>query len=392
MQAPVFRAALLFLFMEGSVASAISQTTPPVADRFIGSVQALDAEERSLTLLSDGGSTQRVLFDRETTCLRAQPGALDLKTAVMLECRQLALNDRVLARGKLSASVLQARQLIVMTRADLEQKQSQERAEWRRRGAAGVVKAVDSANGSLTVEVRSFFRSREFALSTAERKAMFRRYPPDATRFDETEASVLDAIRVGDQIQALGDWTDDRTRFLAEQVVSGSFRTLIGSVEGLGPDPQQFILKPLPDRGQGEKRKGGEPVTITVVPAASVRRFPAEMAARLTGRMGGDNAGLRRGSGPGERSARAGGVREGEGAGARNMGEMWERLPGIKLGDLRAGEYVAVAVAESRAPGQARATALLAGIEPLIRESQPRAGEDAPSFSLEGLDLGMGQP
>jgi hypothetical protein len=383
---------LPLLLAAGSVAALSPRVTAgAAADRLIGSVQALDAQQRTLTILGNGGNEQRAVFDLETACLRAQPGAVDLKTAVAIECSQLAVGDRVLLRGRLSGSVFQTRQIVVMTRADLEQRQAQDRAEWRRRGTAGVVKALDSTNGSITVEVRSFFRSREFLVSTAERKATFRRYPPDVTLFGDTEPSSFSAVGVGDQIQALGDWTEDRARFLAEQVVSGSFRTVLGSVERLGPEAQQLVLKTLPERSKGAGRKGGETIVIQVVPEASVRRLPAEMAARLVGRRAGDNAGSRSSAAGGDRSGRLRGTRGGEGSSARNVGDMWDRLPTIKVGELQTGEYVAVAVAESRTPGKARATAVLGGIEPLIRESQP-TGDEAPAFSIEGLDLGMGQP
>ena len=390
MQHAAIRFRVLPLLLAGSVAALlprIAAGAAPAADRLIGSVRALDAQQRTLSILGDGGNEQRAVFDLETACLRAQPGAVDLKTAVAIECNQLAVGDRVLARGRLSGSVFQARQIVVMTRADLEQRQARDRAEWRRRGTAGVVKALDATTGSITVEVRSFFRSREFLVSTAERKATFRRYPPDVTLFGDTEPSSFSAVRVGDQIQALGDWTEDRARFLAEQVVSGSFRTVLGSVERLGPEAQQLVLKTLPERSKGAGRKGGETILIQVVPEASVRRLPAEMAARLVGRRAGDNAGSRSSAA----SGRVRGTRAGEGSSARNVGDMWDRLPTIKVGELQTGEYVAVAVAESRTPGQARATAVLGGIEPLIRESQP-TGDEAPAFSIEGLDLGMGQP
>ncbi len=390
----VVGSAFASLLVVGLAASASAQGTEaggPARDRVIGTVQGVDAAQRTLTLLGDDGSTRRVILDLETSCLRAQPGALDLKTAVAIDCSQLAVKDRILARGRLTASSFQARQVVAMSRADIEQKQTQDRAEWRRRGAAGVVKALDPTNGSLTVEVRSFFRSREFQLSTTERKAAFRRYPPDVTRFSGTEPSSFDAIKVGDQIQALGDWTEDRARFLAEEVVSGSFRTVVGSVERLGPDVDALILKVLPNKAA--ERKGDERLTIHVEPEASVRRLPTEMLARFVGRRAGANAGLPAGAGS-DRNGLARGARGGDapGAGARSVGDMWERLPTIKLTEVQTGEYVAVAVAESRTVGQARATAVLAGIEPLIRESQPAPGEEGPTFSIEGLDLGMGQP
>ena len=78
-----------------------------------------------------------------------------------------------------------------------------------------------------------------------------------------------------------------------------------------------------------------------------------------------------------------------------SLGDMLDRFPALGLAELKPGELVAVAAAESEETSNAptRASALLAGIEPLL---VPAGGGQRDAATLQtglaqgALDLGMG--
>ncbi len=118
---------------------------PRKADSVIGDVTAIDAGARKITVKSESGTTVEVRADDKTAFLKARPGSSTLNDAGPVRLEDVAVGDRVLARGRLTEdkASLAARQVVVMTRGDISEKQEAERAEWRRRGILGVVSAVD---------------------------------------------------------------------------------------------------------------------------------------------------------------------------------------------------------------------------------------------------------
>ncbi|MCU0242889.1 MAG: hypothetical protein MUF51_10755 [Vicinamibacteria bacterium] len=355
----------------------------------LGEVAKVDASVREISVKIESGETVVVGFHETTACLRAAPGAKDLAGAAAMPCAEIAIGDRIFARGSLGSSQkFPARQIVLMARADLTQKQAREQADWRQRGIAGVVKAVNVAAQEITLEMRSLLGSQELTISAAERKASCRRYAPGSVRFCDAQPCALADIKVGDQVRALGDRAPEGTRFFAEQIVAGSFRTVIGTVAQVRADAREIVLATLPPRGQPKQK-----LSIAIAPDVTLRRMPDEMAARFAmQRSGAGMAGRfgqrRMGGGAGAATPAQMGARNG--GGAPNLGEMLDRMTAITLADLKPGEYVAIAIAEAGANGKTPGAALLAGIEPLITEAPQRGADEMGEPSFEGLDLGMG--
>lgn len=367
---------------------AATTTQPPAAiQKVLGEVTALDAAQRQMTVRPESGAPVTLATEEATSCLRTLPGAKDLSGATPIGCAEIVAGDRVFARGLLAAdgTTVGARQIVVMTRSDLVQRQERDKAEWRRRGIAGVVKSLDPATSAVTLEVRSLAGSRDVVVATGgDRPARFRRYAPGSARYADAQPSAFAELRVGDQVRALGDRTDDGTRLVAEQVVAGAFRTLVGSVEALGPEANELTLSILPADPKDKKK---EKRVVVFGPAAPLRRLPDEMAQRLARRpSGGPSGGAPDNAGPGERRPRSQG-----GGGTPSLADMLDRFPTLALADLAKGEYVAVVVAEG-GNGRSQATVLLAGIEPLIREQNGngRGRDVTPGLAQGALDLGMG--
>ena len=357
--------------------------------RAVGEVVTVDAATGQIGLKTDAGETVRVRTDEKTSFVRARPGARDLAGATSLSIAEIAVGDRILARGALGDDrSVAARQVVVMARADIAQKHEQDEAEWRRRGVSGVITAIDPARQEIMVEARSLMGSQAVRVSTSERKATFKRYAPESVRYSDARASSFAELQVGDQVRVLGDRAPDGSTVTAEQVVSGSFQIVSGAVQSVEGGTVTIL-----------DNETGRPLAVAVASETLVRRLPPEMAARLSMRDRGPEGGR-----PGAPGARGGATEGGappEGGsppvgarrtGAQTLQDMLERLPPLPVADLKPGDQVAVSSSKAAA-GASRVTAavLLAGIEPLL-QARPSGAAGRPEtlgLAAGALDMGL---
>jgi hypothetical protein len=343
-------------------------------DYLVGEATAVDAAARSLTVKSDSGGSVLVTVPEGAALLRTKPGATTLADATPLGLEQIAQGDRVMVRGVLSGDKgsLVARQVVLMTRDDIAHKQEEDRAQWRRRGVLGVVKAIDPAKGEITLQVGRAASAPILVVETGSGKVAFRRYAPDSVKFGDARPSALNEVRVDDQLRALGERSLDGARLVAEQIVFGTFRTVFGAVVAVDAGRSELTLR---DEGSGKK------LAVAVGPDARVRRLPPEVAARL----------VRAREGP------AGGASEGERRGPRSPGagpeDLLERLPPTTLADLKAGDRILVSSTEGGDAARLNAITLVAGLEALLPPARPGRPRGADiGLPVDLMDLGMGLP
>ena len=170
-----------------------------------------------------------------------------------------------------------------MTKGDLAKKQEAERAEWRRRGILGVITALKPETNEITIANRTMAGTQNVVIPVAENTEM-RRYAPDSIKFGDAKPSKFGELKVGDQLRALGDRTEDPLRFKPEKVVTGSFRTVGGVVTAVDPATGEIKINEL------EKKT---PLTIVIKQDAVLRKFPPP------GQMGMMGGGMRGGEGGG---------------------------------------------------------------------------------------------
>jgi hypothetical protein len=380
------------------------------AGRVIGEVTGVDASTRQVTLKTDGGSVVTVAVDDRTSFMRAQPGAKTLEGASKIAFTDIAFGDRVLAMGKVSDDhkSVPARAVVVMTKADIAKKQDHDRAEWKRRGITGTIASLNPDTKEITVNVRSREGSHPVVIASAGSSLVFRRYAPDSIKFSDARPSSFSELKVGDQVRALGEKSEDGSRFAPEELVSGSFRTLSGTVVAVDGAANELKIKDLESK---------QPVTIVVRSDSLVKRFPTEFAAMLAARSQGQgpNGGPPQGDGTrpqggGERQPRAGGAGGpgggfGRGGGGFDFQEMLDRMPAVAVTDLKPGDMVIVSSTKGADPARVTAIAIVSGIEPLVNAMQARqamqggAGRrgagaqagDQGGFGT-GLDFGIGLP
>jgi Cu/Ag efflux protein CusF len=404
---------VLFLILAlGFVAagSAAYTQTPPAqtqgadpaitATRAIGEVKTIDAAAKQITIKTDAGSMVNVLLSDKTAYMRLAPGEQNLANAAKITFTDVAEGDRVWARGKVSddRKSVPALAVIVMTKADIAKKQEAERAEWRRRGILGVITALKPDTREITISHRSGAGMQAVTIPVVDKVEM-RRYAPDSINFGDAKPSTFEELKVGDQLRALGDRTPDGLHFTPQKVVTGSFRTVAGTVTAVNAAAGEIKITDL------EKK---QPLVIVIKQDAVLRKFPSagEMGGMMGGgRPGGEGGGAPGAQGPGAQRAGAPGAgAPGAGGGPRgggggfNIQDMLERLPTISLADLKTGDTILVSSTKGVDPSRLTAIALVSGADTLLAMLAPRpqgGGQTAPNPAAglgSGISFGIGLP
>jgi hypothetical protein len=91
----------------------------PAADRTLGEVTSVSADQRSVVLKEDKGAQVSVSIGEKTSLLRIPPGETDLKKAARITFGEIGVGDRLLAVGQKSEGKVEARTIVVMNKADL---------------------------------------------------------------------------------------------------------------------------------------------------------------------------------------------------------------------------------------------------------------------------------
>ena len=123
--------------------------------------------------------------------------------------------------------------VIVMKQADVAAKQQHDRDDWQKRGVGGLVTKVDAATGH-----HHHFKSggmganRSIAIHVAK-DTILRRYAPDSVKFEDAKPAPIDQIKAGDQLRARGTRSPDGSEVQAEEVVSGTFRNIAGTIKAI---------------------------------------------------------------------------------------------------------------------------------------------------------------
>ena len=385
----VVAAALLTGFAPAKSALAQAPAAAP-ANRALGTVKSISGT--MLTITTDGGPTMTVSVPAGA---RVQQSA-DLKTVSPSTFDQIAVGDRVLATGTAGdAGTLTATRVIMIKSTAIAERNQGSQADWNRRGSGGIVTAVDPTDGAISISSGT----RKIAVDTKS-STIYRRYAPGSVKFEDAKPGTLAEIHPGDQLRVRGDKSADGLTVTAEEIVSGSFKNLSGTVVSLNPASNSFVIKDL-------ATKKNE--TVTVSSDSDLRNLPPEMAARFAPRTGAAGAagggrpegagappaaGAARGGAPAGGAGRAAGGNGaggaggygGRGAGGRapDLASIIPRLPKTTLADLKPGEALMVVASGSGAGSPYTAITVLSGVEPLL------TGPAASALTISPWSLGSG--
>jgi len=348
----------------------------------IGTIKAISGN--SITLTTDSGASVDIQVQDGTRMLRVEPGQTNLKDATAIHLQDLQVGDRILVRGNASqdAKSITAAIVVVMKGSDVEAKQEKERQDWQRRGIGGLVSAVDPASGAITISYTAVGQKKSIVIHTTS-ATVFRRYAPDSVKFDDAKPSSITDIKPGDQLRARGNRNEDNTEFAANEIVSGAFRNIAGTIASVDAATNTVVVKDLASKKN---------VTVKLSADSQVRKLPEQMAQMMAMRLKGEGRGG--GNGPGSNEEGAAGQRPtsmnssqgrpggmgGRPGGAPDFQQMLNRMPSIGVSDLHKGDAVMI-VSTQGASDTVTAITLLAGVEPIL-EASP--GATLPPWGLGG--------
>ena len=355
--------------------SVVAQTTPPQSAassaqaKAAGQIKSINGNMIMLT--TDDGKGLSISLPDTARIVRIAPGQTDLKNATAISLQDLQVGDRILARGKASedAKSLTASTVIVMKQSDLAARQQQEREDWQKRGIGGLVSEVDPAAGTVTISVTTFSGRKKVVIQTTK-KTIIRRYATNSVKFDDAKPSTLAEIHPGDQLRARGNKNADGTEFAAEEIVSGAFRNIAGTVTSVDMANNSLTVMDLLTK---------KAVMVKVTPDSQLRKLPAIMAQRIAMRLKGPATEGQPPSGapagaPGARSAggptqgppcAVGGAGGGAARGGGDLQQMLSRLPAMTVNDFQKGDAV-ILVSTEGTDSEVTAINLVGGVEPIL--------------------------
>jgi hypothetical protein len=257
-----------------------------------------------------------------------------------------------------------ARTLIVVSQGDILQKRQQERAEWAKRGVVGVVTALNPASKEITLNLRSQPGAKPLIITASSNEIKYRRYAPDSVRFSDSVESSFDKLKVGDHLRALGERSADGSHFVPEEIVSGAFRMVGGTVTAINAQTGEVMIQDI----QLQK-----PFTIVINKDALLRRLTPEILQELEQQAAAKS------------STNAPAAGEAGGQSARPQGssvqERIENLPSMTIAELRKGDGIVVSTIVGADPSRAVAVILAAGVESYLKKQSKQATR--PGFTLD---------
>jgi len=342
-------------------ATAAPQTNSGAIAKTVGVVKSISGN--TLVLKSDAGPEITITVADGARLLRLAPGQTDLKSAATITLADLQVGDRMLVRGRSGDNgAIAASTIVVMKQADVAQKQQHDREDWQKRGAGGIVSAIDSAAGSFTVSVTPTLS----VVVKTTKDTSFLRYAPSSVKFSDAQKGTIDQIKIGDQLRARGARSADGKELTAEEVISGTFRNIAGAISSIDAANNTITVKDLLAK---------KSVVIKFNSDSQLRKLSPQMAQRLAFFLKGGAQAAQAGGPPAGGQTPASGAPAGNNAqgprpgGAPDFQQMLSRIPAVTLADLQKEDAVMVVATQGTTGNEVTAITLLGGVEPILTAS-----------------------
>jgi hypothetical protein len=384
-----------FLIAQAALSIALLAAVPllnaQAPARVVGTITAITGN--TITVKTDADGERSVAVPSATPIKRVAPGQKDLSAAESIQFGDLATGDRVLVKLDPDApgATPQALQIVAIKQSDVAMKQQKDREDWQRRGVGGLVKSVDAQSGDIMLS-SGFGATAKTVIVHTTKATILRRYAPASVQFDAALPAPMGSIHSGDQLRARGAKSADGSEIKADEVVSGTFRNISGTITSVDAAGSTMVMKDLATK---------KPVTVHITADAQMRRLPERMAQMLAMRLKGTANGqagggaiqsaaspspqhnggqfTSQGSGQGGGSGQSSG---GQGGMGGDPQQMLSRLPAIQLADLRKGDAVMLVSTDDAT--EVTGITLLAGVEALLEA--PAASQNL----LNNWSLGSG--
>src|SRR4051812_6903951 len=308
------------------LAGEASQSAVGTAAKNVGVVKSI--HEKNLVLKTDSGPEISISVPDGARIVRLAAGQTDLKSAPAITFAEIQVGDRMLLRGRSDANGnIEATTIVVMKQADVAQKQQHDREDWQKRGTGGIVSTIDPATGTFTVSVTPT----QSVLVKTQKDTSFLRYSPNSVKFADAQKGTIDQIKTGDQLRARGTRSADGKEITAEEVISGTFRNIAGTVSSIDAANNSITVKDILAK---------KSVVIKFNADSQLRKLSPQMAQRLAfflkgGAQAGQGGAPAGGQAPASGTPGAG-AGQGSGPGTRPAGgpdfqQMLNRIPSVTL-------------------------------------------------------------
>jgi hypothetical protein len=380
-------------FLPAGFASAVGKTAPPAQNpaqpaiaRSVGAVKAISGN--AITLAPVSGPEVEVTVQPNARILRIAPGEKDLKNATALQLQDLQVGDTIRARGQASedGKSIAALEIIVITHSAVAAVSDQMRQDWQKRGLVGIVSAVDSSAGTVTITVSSLGGKKTVIVHTSK-STVIRRYAPDSFKSEHAKLCTLQDVHIDDQLRARGDRSADGSELAAEEIFAGIFPQFPSLIKSVDASAGTLSVQDLVTK---------KTVQLKINADSQLHKMPPEMAQRFANRLksalppGTPGAGGTPGSSAGANGHAAPGGAPSGGAGQAGMGQgggtmsgggpggsrpgggfdfqrLLEQTPPVVLGDLHKGDAVYVLATEGTPSGGSTVITLVSGVEPILQ-------------------------
>ena len=332
---------------------------PAARNRVLGEVTTIDAPQKQLSLKTADGKQTIVTVNDNTVYRRVPPGEINLDKAASISLEAIAVGDRVLVQGKPDQSFV-ARAVIVMSKSEVAEKHARDREAWLKRGVSGVITALNPEKKDITLRTNLGASSNNTITAVAAEGGTFRRYS-GSVKFKDARISSFAELKVGDQLRALGEKNADGTRYVAQEIVSGTFRTITGKIVSVDPATREVKITDA----QTQK-----PLSVVVIDDSMLRRLSPDLVKQLI------QISSKSSSSSGSESATG------------NQGDIQDRVEKssvITLADLKPGDAILVSSITDADPSRITAVLLAAGVEELVKRQTQQP-------SRSPLNLGLGLP
>ncbi|HEU4506888.1 MAG TPA: DUF5666 domain-containing protein [Pyrinomonadaceae bacterium] len=297
-----------------------------------GTVTAVEKTSKTISITTDQNATFTIKANDKTVCLRVPAGAQSLEQATAIGFDEIVAGDRVSARGSRDEqNGFSAVRIVVISKDEIAKRRERDLEQWRTRGIAGVVKAVNPATAEINIELRGSAAGSVLTINTSGSE--FRRYTTTSINFENTKQSDFAEISVGDQLRALGDKSADGKSFKAQAIVSGSFRTIGATLTAIDLEKREISATTLDQK---------KPIHIGTLKESLIHRIPAALVPTIA------------------QKARA----------ASQTGEVQkliDALPGAALSELKVGDVVSITGIREKDDSRMTAIKVVAGVDAVLK-------------------------
>ena len=339
----------------------------------------------------------RIWLRDQRGCARLDPRGADsagrnhLKKCHPSAIAGLQAGDRILVGGKLGEDSQDAKRFDHRgdEGSDVAAKQEHDREDWQKRGIGRASRRGGCCKWG-DHDFDSLLSGNKAVTIHAAKNTIIRRYAPDSIKFEDAKLATLADIKAGDQLRARGARSADGSELDAEEIVSGTFRNLAGTVVSTDSAANTITILDLATK---------KPVLVRVTAESQLRKLPAMVAQRIAMRLKGGSGAAAGGSGAQAAPANSGTqtlspVPPSSGGtgerphmnGSPDFQQILSRMPPATIADLQKGDAVMIVSTEGTTAGGVTAITLLAGVEPIL-QSSPKGGQ---AMILSPWSLGGG--